>query len=102
MNQNSTHTNAPDGSVAAGIVARVRAFEVSTKGFSSTGIVAAQSAAKARYVCWVSANDVGYGVKFGDIKVRRIPEFDNWATRYENGTCWGRTFVEMDVKAVGG
>ena len=55
----------------------VRAFRVEHKGWLDvTGIVRTHSAARARYLTWHSANDVGYKVKFGDLRVTRAKEYD--------------------------
>lgn len=55
----------------------MKAYEVSALGVTS--IVPSLSAAKAKYQVFNAANDVGYGVKFSDITIRRRPDLDSWA-----------------------
>lgn len=55
----------------------VRAFRVEHKGWLDvTGIVRTHSAPRARYLTWHSANDVGYKVKFADLRVTLAKEYD--------------------------
>lgn len=58
-------------SVECGVI---RAFRVKAHG--TEAIVFAASASKARYGCYLGANDAGYRTTFADISVKRAPEFD--------------------------
>lgn len=56
----------------------VRAYRVEHKGWQDvTGIVRTYSAPRARYLTWRSANDVGYKVTFGNLRVTRAKEYDD-------------------------
>jgi hypothetical protein len=46
---------------------------------SSGGITAATTAGNARYRGYIVAREMGYQVGFGDFRVLRLPELDEWA-----------------------
>jgi hypothetical protein len=54
------------------------------------GFVAAASRSEAMYWTQKAANEVGYPVKFTEVKVNRAPEFDEWATERVRYRCWTR------------
>jgi hypothetical protein len=45
------------------------------------GIYRAASVGKARYQCWRGAREAGFRLGFGDIRVKRAPEFDGLSFR---------------------
>lgn len=72
----------------------VRAYRVEHKGWTDvSGIVRTHSAPRARYLTWHSANDVGYKVKFGDLRVLRAKEYDD-ATDLKVDQCYAVDFAE--------
>lgn len=76
MNTESTQT--PE-SLVSPLCSAVRAFSVTVTSCipEVETIVPATTAAKAKYSTWKAAHDAGYEtVKFGDLRVRRAPEFD--------------------------
>lgn len=70
----------------------IRAFETEAMGVKS--IVSAYSPQEAKYVAERSANAVGYPVKYVDVKVRREPLFDSWASPQVSRRCWDRKILE--------
>lgn len=79
---------AESGALVRSGVGRVRAFAVTTRYWSPphTSIYAATSAAKAKFKSWNSAQDAGwYSMTFGDLSVRRAPEFDCIAGQLKHG-----------------
>ena len=74
----------------------VRAFSVVVTAWipEVESIVAATSAAKAKFKAWKAAHDAGYDLlKFGDFRVRRAPEFDVVAHRLKH--CVDRTYTAL-------
>lgn len=71
----------------------VRAFRVTCDYWQPpiVSICRVTSPQKARFACWESANDVGYKVEFGHLKVRRAPEYDN--AKLIEGRCYGEDFA---------
>jgi hypothetical protein len=70
---------------------KLRTFEVIVKNWypPHSGIYAARSRAKAKYMAWQSARAAGFDlVKFGDLKVRRVPEFDPIGHKLTWGSDW--------------
>jgi hypothetical protein len=64
-------------------------------------IVAATSAAKAKFKAWRAAHDAGYDrLVFGDLRVRRAPEFDDVAHRLKD--CVDRTYTALLMKRENG
>jgi hypothetical protein len=85
MNTESTQT--PE-SLGSPLSSAVRAFSVTVTSWipECETIVPATTAAKAKYSTWKAAHDAGYKtVKFGDLRVRRSPEFDCIADKLK----WG-------------
>lgn len=60
------------------VCSALRAFEVHVRGWpDSAGIYAATQPSKAKYQAWRGARSAGYdSIKFGDLRVRRSPQFD--------------------------
>ena len=73
-----------------------RAFKTSCCGIDC--IVFADSASKARYTTFLSANDAGWNVCFADIRVIRAPEFDQGVLYgggiVEDMVCYGIDYLE--------
>ncbi len=66
----------------------VRAFEVEVKDWypKQSGIYAATTPAKAKFQAFQAAHDAGYDlITFGQLRVRRAPEFDGIAGQLRNG-----------------
>jgi len=65
----------------------LRAFEVSVKSWTPNhaAIYPATSPSKAKYMSWRTANEVGYELKFGDLRVVRAPEFDCIVGKLKHG-----------------
>jgi hypothetical protein len=53
----------------------MKAYETRALGLDS--IVWTKNAARARYVTLQAARSAGYTIKFSDIKVKRVPQWDN-------------------------
>ena len=75
----------------------VRAFRVECAFWSPPiiSICRTESASKAKFKCWESANEVGYKVKFSDLKVWRAPEYD--AAKLIPGRCYGEDFARSTL-----
>lgn len=89
-----TPTDTDAGKVAhAATCSPVRAFRVECAFWQPpiVSICRAESASKAKFKCWESANEVGYKVEFADLKVRRAPEYD--AAKLIPGRCYGEDFA---------
>lgn len=71
----------------------VRAFRVTCDYWEPpiVSICRVTSPQKARFACWESANEVGYKVRFGQLKVRRAPEYD--AAKLIEGRCYGEDYA---------
>ena len=54
----------------------MKAFETVTVPMGIVSIVFAETASKARYTTYLSANDAGYKITFPDITVRRASQYD--------------------------
>lgn len=50
---------------------------------NSVGLYRTTSRSKAKYLCFLSARDVGYKVSLTEVKARRRPEFDG--STFRNG-----------------
>ena len=89
---NTRTTQSSEGSRSLNRI--VRAYRVEHKGWPDvTGIVRTHSAPRARYLTWHSANDVGYKVKFGDLRVLRAKEYDD-AIGLKADQCYAVDFAE--------
>jgi len=69
------------------ICSALRTFEVHVKDWpDSAGIYAATTPAKAKFQAWRGAHSAGYHtVTFGDLRVKRTPEFDKLAGELKRG-----------------
>ena len=75
----------------------IRAFK--TKAIGTTSIVFSQSAGRARYITFLSANDAGYKITFADIKVNRSPEYDIMEPKHKHfGVGANRCYKPEDLK----
>jgi hypothetical protein len=63
------------------------------------GIVAAESRAKAVYQTLQGAKDAGYSPKFTDIRAKRAPEYDEWASRQLRNGCFTEEYVQRLIKS---
>ena len=64
-----------------------RAFRVTWHGLG--GVAAAESAGQARGQAFRAIVELwGRQVRFADIRVRRVPEWDAWAAGDGSGHCW--------------
>jgi len=77
----------------------IRAFLTEWKGI--VGVTYAETAGKARYNNMLSGRDAGYDVQITEIKVKRLPEYDNYVTLMDEtpnpNTCWGKDFLKERV-----
>lgn len=80
-----------------------KAFEVLLPGETEGGIVAAETAGKARYIGYLGALDANYDLPITKFRVRRAPHFDRWAQFEERvHTCYTQEYVRirMEVRDV--
>lgn len=64
-----------------------KAFRV--KAIGMTSITSAENRGQAKANVFRSANEVGYGVTFGEIIAHRAPEYDKWAAQEKrNNICF--------------
>ncbi len=61
-------------------------------------IVPALNINDAKRVTYLSATDAGYRVRYIDIRVRRAPEYDEWA-RTASKRCWYEDVVKRLIAA---
>ena len=61
-------------------------------------ICKALSPQKARFLCWKSANEAGYSVSFGQLKVCRAREYDG--IKLVSGKCYDEEFVSQQLPTV--
>lgn len=71
----------------------LKAYRVTTKWFPN-GIYAATSAPKAKYASWRKAHEVGYDITFGEMKVRRAPEYDALMAQEPAGIGYAEDFLK--------
>lgn len=64
-----------------------------------TSIVAADSRAHAIAITLRSANEVGYRVKFTEVRAIRAPEHDAWAAVDETRHPWGEKYLPASTAA---
>ena len=78
----------------------MKAFIIGYKGMAMFGVVAAETASKARYKAFLSGNDAGYGITFSDISVHRNKDADVWA-RHEPrpNSCYTMEYLESAIVA---
>lgn len=73
-----------------------KAFQVTTPTFPNMiVIVAAINAIRARYHCYLSANDAGFDIPYIDFRARRKPEFDHLAEK-ANNLGWELGWIDGD------
>lgn len=95
MTETSRINNGTNTRFAASVCSPVRAFLVSVKDWpQGNSVVMTTSPAKAKYQTGAGANEAGYKITFGMLRVRRMPEWDN------GGLLPGRCYAEDYVKAL--
>lgn len=77
-----------------------KAFEVSVAG--TTGIIAAETAGKAKYQAFLDADDCGIyvdgrRVKITDVSAKRAPQFDGWASVQTRRRYLSQWAVEKEI-----
>ncbi len=78
----------------------MKAFEVLLPGEEDGGIVAAQTASKARYIGYLGAQDANYDFPITRFRVRRAPQFDAWAAKEGRvNTCYTQDYVRLKMEA---
>lgn len=68
-----------------------RAFRTTWSGIES--IVAAEDVSHAKLRTMCTARDAGYPAKWIEIRVRRAPEYDDWAKVTRSIYCVGESYV---------
>ena len=71
----------------------LRAFFVKVENFGDDAncIVMSRSPAKAKYQVYREAREAGYKVNFADLKVRRVPDWDNGGLL--EGPCYSENVI---------
>ena len=79
----------------------IRAFVATVEGFSDV-YTAAISSGKARHAVVSALQEVGYteSGQYKNVRVRRMPEFDNWAKTAKRG-CFGYDAVMDQIRISG-
>jgi len=70
------------------------AFIVTVRGFEDESVICHESRPKAQYRVWAALRDIGYHHMFGDIRLKRAPEYDEWAARQGRPCHVSAEFVE--------
>lgn len=81
-----------------------KAFYVASKLWpASGGITAAPTAGRARYMSYLTCDDMGRPERVCDFAVLRLPELDEWAqasSERNSGSCWSPEHVPGGSAAV--
>jgi hypothetical protein len=76
------------------VTSKLKAFRVEVKDWpEATSIVRTTKAARAKFLAWSGANDVGYKLPFGDFRVRRAQKYDD-SVSLKPDKCYSLDFVE--------
>lgn len=87
-----TTTAQPRGSDSSALV---RAFRVDVKDWpDATSIVRTTSPARAKFRAWSAAKEAGYNLPFGNFRVRRAPQFDDYVASLNTGRCYALDHAE--------
>lgn len=78
----------------------LRAFEFYDRETLVSGITFASSVSKARYRIRLAARDAGYSTDFGDIRLRRAPQYDG-ATFLGKSVRIGATYSPEHLDKMG-
>ena len=65
--------------------------------FGEPVIVPAMTRGAARYRLWSSGTEMGFAPKFGDFRVTRAPEYDEWAQTAKSDACVIESYVKDDI-----
>lgn len=71
----------------------IKAWEVTVSGFTEVMYVFATTRSKAKFSTFSTMNEVGYKVKFGDIKVIRAKQFDCLADKVADRRGIGKGYI---------